>query len=74
MPLFLGKRSDNYGTVHFGGSIDEVKVFNRALTAAEIMTEYAAGLRISELLHLRVEDIDSARMMIHIGLIGIVRK
>lgn len=31
-----------------------------------LTTDYAAGLRISELVRLRVEDIDSARMLIHI--------
>lgn len=37
-------------------------VCRMALTAA-----YAGGLRVSEVAALRVEDIDSARMMIHIG-------
>lgn len=31
-----------------------------------LTTIYATGLRISELVHLRVEDIDSARMVIHV--------
>ncbi|CAN5166856.1 tyrosine-type recombinase/integrase [soil metagenome] len=31
-----------------------------------LMTIYAAGLRVSEAVHLRVEDIDSARMLIHV--------
>ena len=30
------------------------------------MTAYASGLRVSELVALRVQDIDSARMMIHV--------
>lgn len=33
---------------------------------ALFMTAYDAGLRLSEILNLRVEDIDSARMVIHI--------
>jgi len=31
-----------------------------------LMTAYAAGLRLSEVLHLQVNDIDSARMMIRV--------
>jgi len=31
-----------------------------------LMTAYAGGLRLSEVAHLRVEDIDSARMVIHV--------
>ena len=31
-----------------------------------LMTAYAAGLRLSEVLHLQVDDIDSARMMIRV--------
>jgi site-specific recombinase XerD len=33
---------------------------------ALLMTAYAAGLRLSEVARLRVEDIDSARMVIHV--------
>jgi integrase/recombinase XerD len=33
---------------------------------ALLMTAYAGGLRLSEVAHLRVEDIDSARMVIHL--------
>jgi len=33
---------------------------------ALVMTTYAAGLRSSEVAHLRIRDIDSARMLIHI--------
>ena len=33
---------------------------------AALMTCYGAGLRISEVVHLRVEDIDSSRMLIHV--------
>jgi site-specific recombinase XerD len=33
---------------------------------ALLMTAYAGGLRLSEVAHLRVEDIDSARMVIHV--------
>lgn len=32
-----------------------------------LTTQYAAGLRISEVLHLRAEDVDSARMLIHVA-------
>jgi site-specific recombinase XerD len=33
---------------------------------ALLMTSYSAGLRVSELVNLKIEDIDSKRMMIHI--------
>ena len=33
---------------------------------AVVMTTYAAGLRASEVAHLRIGDIDSARMLIHV--------
>lgn len=57
LPLVLSQEE----VLRFLGAVDNPK-YRVALT-----TEYAAGLRISELVHLRVEDIDSARMMIHIG-------
>jgi integrase/recombinase XerD len=51
-------------------SIDEVTRFFQAITSlrhrAILMTAYAAGLRISEVLALRVDDIDSQRMVIRV--------
>ncbi len=51
-------------------STDEMARFLDALQnpkhRALLMTAYAAGLRLSEVARLRVEDIDSARMVIHI--------
>jgi integrase/recombinase XerD len=38
----------------------------RLKTRAILMTLYAPGLRVSELCHLQVTDIDSARMVVHI--------
>jgi len=38
----------------------------RLKTRAMLMTLYATGLRVSELCHLQVTDIDSARMVVHI--------
>ena len=37
-------------------------LFHRAM----LMTLYSTGMRRAELCHLKVEDIDSARMIIHI--------
>ena len=51
-------------------SQDEMARFLDALDnpkhRALLMTAYAAGLRLSEVARLRVEDIDSARMVIHV--------
>jgi integrase/recombinase XerD len=51
-------------------SLEEVTRFFEAITSlrhrAILMTAYAAGLRISEVLALRVDDIDSQRMVIRI--------
>jgi integrase/recombinase XerD len=51
-------------------SLDEVSRFFQAVTSlrhrAILMTAYAAGLRISEVLALRVDDIDSQRMVIRV--------
>ena len=51
-------------------SQDEMARFLDALQnpkhRAVLMTAYAAGLRLSEVARLRVEDIDSARMVIHV--------
>src|SRR5262249_57146662 len=48
----------------------EVSQFFEAITSlkhrAILMTAYAAGLRISEVTTLRVEDIDSKRMVVHV--------
>jgi integrase/recombinase XerD len=51
-------------------STDEMARFLDALEnpkhRALLMTAYAAGLRLSEVAHLRVADIDSARMVLHV--------
>jgi len=51
-------------------STDEVSRFFAAISnlkhRAILMTAYAAGLRVSEVTHLRVEDIDSQRMVIRV--------
>src|SRR3954454_2498054 len=53
-----------------GLGLDEVTRFFQAITSlrhrAILMTAYAAGLRISEVLALRVDDIDSQRMVIRV--------
>ncbi len=51
-------------------SIDEVRRFFAAIPSFKhrmiLMTAYAAGLRISEVVHLQVSDIDSQRMVIRV--------
>ena len=40
-PLFIGRGSDSYGpTDYFGGAVDELMVFNRAFSAAEVNALY----------------------------------
>jgi site-specific recombinase XerD len=56
LPLVLGTDE----MARFLGALQNPK--HRAL----LMTAYAAGLRLSEVARLRVEDIDSARMVIHV--------
>ena len=57
LPLVLSQEQ----VLRFLAAVDH-PMYRMALT-----TEYASGLRISELVVLRVEDIDSARMLIHVG-------
>lgn len=51
-------------------SVEEIRRFFQAISQprarAVLLTIYAAGLRISEALHLKPEDIDSDRMLIHV--------
>lgn len=51
-------------------SADELARFFAAITnvkhRAIVLTAYAAGLRVSEVTHLHVSDIDSSRMVIHV--------
>jgi integrase/recombinase XerD len=52
-------------------SLDEVCAFLKAMSNLKyrlaVMIAYATGLRTSEVLHLRVRDIDSKRMMIRVN-------
>jgi integrase/recombinase XerD len=52
-------------------SVNEVQRFFAAVTLFKhrmiLMTAYAAGLRIAEVVHLQVTDIDSQRMVIRVG-------
>ena len=51
-------------------SLDEVRRFFAAVISYKhrmiLMTAYSAGLRISEVIHLQVKDVDSERMVIHV--------
>ena len=41
--LFIGKRGDNVGLAYFNGTIDEVRIYNRTLSAQQIKSNYNAG-------------------------------
>jgi len=56
LPVILSREE----VMHFLSLVDSVK--HRAI----LMTAYAAGLRISEAVHLKVTDIDSQRMMLRV--------
>jgi site-specific recombinase XerD len=51
-------------------SIDEIAPFLAAVPSLKhrtaLMTAYAAGLRVSEVVHLKIDDIDSSRMLIRV--------
>jgi integrase len=51
-------------------SIDEIARFLAAVPSLKhrtaLMTAYAAGLRVSEVVHLKIADIDSSRMLIRV--------
>lgn len=42
-PVFIGKRSDNDAASFFDGTLDEIRLYNRALTDAEILAHYNDG-------------------------------
>ncbi|WP_292566761.1 tyrosine-type recombinase/integrase [Methylomonas sp.] len=46
--------------MHFLASVNSIK--HRTI----LMTAYAAGLRVSEAIHLKVSDLDSQRMMLRV--------
>ena len=56
LPVILSREE----VLHFLDSVDSVK--HRAI----LMKAYAAGLRVSEVTHLKVTDIDSQRMMLRV--------
>jgi site-specific recombinase XerD len=56
LPVILSREE----VTHFLDSINNIK--HRAI----LMTAYAAGLRVSEVIHLKVTDIDSLRMMLRV--------
>jgi len=57
LPVVLSQQE----VLRFLGAVEH-PMYRMALT-----TEYASGLRISELVAMRVDDIDSARMLVHVG-------
>ncbi|MFY9327295.1 MAG: tyrosine-type recombinase/integrase [Georgfuchsia sp.] len=56
LPVILSREE----VMHFLDSVDSLK--HRTI----LMTAYAAGLRVSEAIHLKVTDIDSQRMMLRV--------
>jgi site-specific recombinase XerD len=56
LPVILSREE----VMHFLASVDSLK--HRTI----LMTAYAAGLRVSEVIHLKVADIDSQRMMLRV--------
>ncbi|MBI5360467.1 MAG: DUF2341 domain-containing protein [Planctomycetes bacterium] len=44
VPLYIGTYAGTTGTYNFSGLIDEVRIYNRALSASEITARYAAGV------------------------------
>ena len=56
LPVILSREE----VMHFLASVDSIK--HRAI----LMTAYAAGLRVSEVTHLKVTDIDSQRMTLRV--------
>src|SRR5208283_2995246 len=42
-PLYFGTTGESYWDHKFGGALDEVSLYNRALSASEIAAIYAAG-------------------------------
>ncbi len=56
-----------FGCRHPGGmSADTAKPLRNINHRAILMTAYAGGLRVSEVASLKVADIDSQRMVIHV--------
>ena len=58
LPVILSREE----VMHFLNSVDSLK--HRTI----LMTAYAAGLRVSEAIHLKVTDIDSQRMTLRVDL------
>ncbi|MBI3034671.1 LamG domain-containing protein, partial [Candidatus Woesearchaeota archaeon] len=50
-PLLIGTRMDNYK--HFGGFIDELRIWNRSLTGAEIAASYQSGRYFANISNLK---------------------
>ncbi|MBI3527063.1 MAG: LamG domain-containing protein [Betaproteobacteria bacterium] len=44
LDLFIGRRADTAGQYNFNGTIDEVRLYNRALSQAEIQADMNTGL------------------------------
>jgi len=41
--LYIGSRAPSFGQIFFAGDLDEIELFNRALTPAEVQALYSAG-------------------------------
>ena len=62
-PLYIGVRYDNWGAGfehYFKGTMDEIKIYNRALSIQEIQTEFMSHAEIIKLTENSARDFDPA--------------
>jgi len=54
--LFIGKRPDGIGDTYFDGLIDQVKIFNNALSQGEVDSLYSEGASVGLVGHWTLDD------------------